>query len=555
MSPGQMEQFRSTLKADKILLGLLNAAAASGAVKHFAVQSADGQAIPTGHFNPTSGTVTLPASSFTPPTTRPSADLRAVLRIQSMVVALSSRQYEDETETKRLPCAEMIHNLQDTLNSSPHLAAEVKRAATTYAQDNTAPMILESFQILGPRAGAGVGGSYDSEHRALNLPSASLVVKGPHHPQGSYRPHDLTFVIGHEAQHGFNSAATARAVRTFDNDVHKVASTREEAHDYTQPVGRFIQSSRDDEAKAEIAGWNALHSRVQQSHPNMTLDDILNAAHDRAEDFLMRVGQDKSLPRSNIHLNPDLSMPFTPTNIAGMGENYFNRPSPLHKQPDDTRQVMTLGAKGIGDYPDFYGNWAVKIIAEAEQKSPTVHGKKPEVQINMEHLGLHEDVIEPLGLGLPSKRSLPYADTSRSPASRSHFDHTLDGPHQFSHVPESPINARPAPLMNSALHRELRDALPAETSPDRLAQIAWAVKKGGIEAGHIRTMDIEGERLMLTGLTPGTHAVIDLSTPPPPALESDNHFHALVERQMQRDLERQHELSQELRGPSMSLCR
>jgi hypothetical protein len=105
--------------------------------------------------------------------------------------------------------------------------------------------------------------------------------------------------------------------------------------------------------------------------------------------------------------------------------------------------------------------------------------------------------------------------------------------------------------VDSALHRELRNALPSETSQDRLAQIALAAKEGGIEAGHIRTMDVVGTNLMLTGVTPGTNACVDLASPPPPADVSNNQFNALSEQQQSQV--QQMQVTQQQAGPTMSL--
>ena len=91
---------------------------------------------------------------------------------------------------------------------------------------------------------------------------------------------------------------------------------------------------------------------------------------------------------------------------------------------------------------------------------------------------------------------------------------------------------------------------PAGVSDDRLAQIALAAKEGGIEAGRIRSMDIRGEHLLMTGTTPGTHAVVDLSTAPPPAEQSNQQFQVAVEQQAL-----QQQMSQQHSGPTMSLSR
>ena len=89
----------------------------------------------------------------------------------------------------------------------------------------------------------------------------------------------MTFVLGHEIQHGFNDAITDQATRTFLQDIHTQPQQQTAVHHYTDELRAYIQNARDDEAKAEIAGWNALLSRERQAHPNGSgLDLVLKGA-------------------------------------------------------------------------------------------------------------------------------------------------------------------------------------------------------------------------------------------------------------------------------------
>ncbi|MCF5992850.1 hypothetical protein L2230_25470, partial [Xanthomonas perforans] len=57
-------------------------------------------------------------------------------------------------------------------------------------------------------------------------------------------------------------------------------------HDYTSAAEKVIASNREDESRAEIAGWNATLSRVKGSTPQPTLEDIYRAAPGRMRDFI-----------------------------------------------------------------------------------------------------------------------------------------------------------------------------------------------------------------------------------------------------------------------------
>jgi hypothetical protein len=264
----------------------------------------------------------------------------------------------------------------------------------------------------------------------MNLVPESLATAQPGSGQRGYDPYDLTFVVGHEVQHGFNAQAAAQARAAFFTDVQTMAATPGPVHDYTALVERHIQSGREDEAKAEIAGWNALRSRVQHDHGSATLSNINVAAPSRAADFTeFRNGA--FVPHANVQLNSDLSMSQTPANVAAMGHNYFDRPTAAHLQPGDIRNAMALAHGGVEDYPNYYAGWAVAVIGAEERNTTHAHGASAQIQISMTHAGLYEDMMEKAGLNLaPSKQSIPYLDSSTQPAVPHRFDHTADGPHQ-----------------------------------------------------------------------------------------------------------------------------
>ena len=546
VTQGQVDQLRAALYADPGLLTSFNNAAASGTVKSFALEASPTQQIPSGRYDMMGNVVSLPSSSFASAGSMPTADLHSVLHVQAMVVEFAAKSYVDGAGAHTQVSPGMVANLQDTLNGSPVLASEIKRAAMTPDPADPKHRVLEALDIV--PSGAGVGGSYSSPHHTMNLPAASLQAQVPGSRVIGYNPYELSFVIGHEVQHGFNSLGAAKGRSDFIHDAQAIAATRSPVHDYTLAIEKYVQSGRDDEARAEVSGWNALQSRVRQENPNATLSDMYSVAQGRVGDFVERVNGQPLSPRPNVQLNADLTMSPTTSNVAAMGHNYFDRPTPSHMPAGDTRAPMNLG--GVSDYTNYYARWAVSTASWAEQSAPTIHGQKPQIVIDMAHAGLYEDMMERSGMNLgPSKQSVPYLDSSHVPATPHRFDHTSDGPNKNTYVPVS--QSPPLVEVDSALHRELRNALPSETSQDRLAQIALAAKEGGIEAGRIRTMDVVGTNLLLTGVTPGTNASIDLASPPPPADVSNSHFSALGEQQQSQV--QQMQVTQQQAGPMMSM--
>ncbi|WP_049623168.1 XVIPCD domain-containing protein [Frateuria defendens] len=525
VTPADVSALQAALSSDPDLTQRLDGAAVSGALHGFAPTPPGTPNAPNGNYDPASRIVALPSSAFGSAGTPPSADLHAVLRVQAMVVEFGGKSYSDGTGAMPPVTPDMLNNLQGTLNGSPALASEIQRAATTADPQAPSHRILESFAFTAP--GAGVGGSFNAPGHTMNLVSESLTTRGPH-TTGTYDKHDLTFVIGHEVQHGFNAQAAAQARATFVNDVRSLAATPGPVHDYTALVERHIQSGRDDEASAQIAGWNALQSRVQHDRGQATLASLDAAAPSRAADFIERRNGNFA-PHGNVQLNPDLSMPHTPANVAAMGHNYFDRPTAAHMLPGDTRNAMALGHNGVEDYPNYYAGWAVAVIGSEERAAAHGKGPAPQIQINMKHAGLYEDMMEKAGLNLaPSKQSIPYLDSSTQPATPHAFDHTADGPHQYQSVPVTPQRLDDPAHPDHALFQQARGHVVAldqslgrtpDVHTDQLASAAAVqARADGLQRIDQMALSTDGQRLWSVQTPPGrTDHLFDLRTSVPTA--------------------------------------
>lgn len=171
----------------------------------------------------------------------------------------------------------------------------------------------------------------------MNLPPIGLQTRTAANPGGSFNADSTTFVLGHEIQHSFNHAAKSQATSTFLSDIGNQAKVKGPVHDYTNELHAYIQAGREDEAKAEIAGWNALLSLKRQGNPNANgVDLMLTTTTSRTEDFIERdptSAVPKAIIRPGLAFNQDGSLSQTPGNIAAMGQHYFDRPSPVYAQP------------------------------------------------------------------------------------------------------------------------------------------------------------------------------------------------------------------------------
>lgn len=424
ITPDQEAQLRAAITQDANLLQHLNQDAANGQLKGFALRQASAAPNLTGTYDMASGVVTLPATSFQPAGTAPSADLTATLRVQDMSLRFAHTSYVDAANVTQPVTQDMVTNLQSTINGSPVLATEIKRAVTPPGHGQAAP--LQHFASL---SGTVAGGTYNPTNQTMSLPPSSLAV-----PPANFGSADLTFVLGHEIQHGFNAPSARLARNAAYAQAEQIAKDNNPINDYTAPIGAVIQSGREDEAKAQIAGWNALLSREQQKNPAANLTDMLaleNKPNDQTKRVLDFVTQNpvvsgQAQARSGLSFNTDGSMSMTAANVARMGQNYFDK-MPKGSPGIPPQQTTGIGFHGDSDYPNYYGAGAVgNVIAYDRAYAHPVNGVVPQMQINMGRLRLREDLMERNGITITQNPGTPqpYTDTSTNPPKAGLFQHT-----------------------------------------------------------------------------------------------------------------------------------
>ncbi|MBB4133010.1 XVIPCD domain-containing protein [Xanthomonas sp. 3075] len=441
VTPEQVAQLRSAVVADSQQLGLLNQDAQNGHLKAFALQGSTGQQNLAGSYDIQSGTVTLPAADFQSSGARHNPDLQATLRLQHMSIEFSQKTYLDASRATHPVTQDMVNNLQSTINGSPVLADEIKRAVMTTDKGDPPHKHLEHFDFIPP--GFTAGGTYSASSHSMNMPAARLQARSAANPNG-YDPNDMTFVLGHEIQHGFNAPERRLANAAFHNDAISIAKSTNPVHDYTRVFATSIQASRDDEAKAEISGWNALLSRQKQGNPSAGLPEMNALGNRRIEDFIVKPqGAGTTIqPRPGLSFDPDGQLQMSPKNVAAMGQHYFNRPDPTHAIPG--RNPIGIGDRGTSDYPNYYATSGVEHIVEYERKyARPIQGVMPAVTVNMASVGMKEPIIEAEGLDFgKNKAPFPYYDSSTTPPVLHHFDHTQDGSvnpaHDHKYVPVAP---------------------------------------------------------------------------------------------------------------------
>lgn len=194
-------------------------------------------------------------------------------------------------------------------------------------------------------------------------------------------------------------------------------------------------------------------------NPNAGLKEMQATQIDRVKDFIANhPSTGIVVGRPGLTFNQDGSLSQTSGNIAAMGQHYFDRPSPLYAQPgqrpvgigEHRNQAGQL--QPTADYANYYGTWGIEQILQAEDRANVLHqGARPRVTIDMAALGLKEHLIENEGLDRgQNKAPFPYHDSSTTPPTLHHFDHTQNGSVNPAHdhtyvpvVPSAPATIRP----------------------------------------------------------------------------------------------------------------
>ncbi|SDH45575.1 hypothetical protein [Variovorax sp. OV700] len=432
VTPVQEAQLRAAVASDALLLERLNQDAADSHLKGFALSHGGFGSNLAGTYEKSSGTITLPVGSFAPAGTAASADLSATLRLQDMSLRFAHSDYDDPVNTLCRPITqEMVNNLQSTINGSPALAREMKKAVTSPGPGLEAPL-----QHFAPLSGTVAGGTYNGNIKTMSLPPTSLSTR--------FDSVDMTFVLGHEVQHAFNHAAMTAASQSFNTETRQIAQGNTLAHDYTGAIGKLTQASREDEASAQIAGWNALLSQQQKTKPAAGLGSMLGTGNSRVEDFVERgAAPNSAQPRPGLTFNSDATLSQTPANIAAAGQYYFDKP-PRGTPGVPENQTTGIGFHGDSDYRNYYGAHAVGRAIDMERSyAQPINGHAPNMQVDMSRLGLREDLMERNGItiGKNPETPQPYNDTSQLPPAPHRFDHTntpAGMPNSHQHVPVVP---------------------------------------------------------------------------------------------------------------------
>ena len=406
--------------------------------------------------------------------------------------------------------------LREAIATSPLLAKQMDNAVERG--------LLQHVDLL--PEGATSGGSYNKASKTISLNPSTFSDK-----EVSAAIDTTTFFMGHEVEHAHLSGWLQIREQRFRNAVNNLALSGESPHDHTDNAMIMMKAYRSTETAAEVAGWNALQDRVRFTSENKQVDkqNLLQRAD--ASSPCVTTENEVAKLQPGLTLEPDGRLLLTdrPANNAAMFACFFNR-EPRH---------TGLGYLGRSDYPNYYGAGIVSEIAQIEHYHNGTDRGAPEIHLNLKKLGLDHDILKgnDINLGGPG-RTFSYVeidDKGRSMAYRQlkqpELSPTITVTPKAMTEPALGISTTDAPLFDA-----LRQRLPPETSPDRLAQIALAARHGGVTAGNLQAVDVDGQRLHVVSNVPGLRGSIDLASAPPPQAESLQQLQQL-DRKRARELE------------------
>lgn len=291
--------------------------------------------------------------------------------------------------TEELP-ADKRADVETAISSSPYLRQLMTEAVNAGT--------LKHIRMGAP--GANEGGHYDDSKRAIYLSPGTFsdpILKS----HTGIRIDAITSTLGHETGHALNAEQTRKNLYFVTSNItDQIRAAEGSVVDMTPMVGMYLRSSRQDEASAEIHGWNALASRIEHTkgHPP-SKGEILQRA-DPSTNCVEGSPKNPALA-PGIILDTDMQMSDTrlpkagPINLEPVAQCHFDKSQP------------NLGEGGAANYANYYAAYLIQQIAD-DTRDQTYPAR---VNLDMATLGLDKTQLESTGMRL-GEGGFYFTDTS-----------------------------------------------------------------------------------------------------------------------------------------------
>lgn len=285
----------------------------------------------------------------------------------------------------------------------------------------------------------------------------------------------LTEVMGHETMHGVLTKNRQQAMRDF-TDTYK--TLMQEAYDskgptvdLTEPVRKYLDHGRMDEALAEVAGLRALHSRIKHLNPSYSDADLESTLAETSTSRCITTKHGQSALAEGISYQALAKPPY----ING------------HELTRATEKCFydgkgTLGRHGDSDYRNYYGVDPIARIARDNSYLAEIR-RPPEIRINFAELGLDPRQLERNGLDLGNTDKIQIVDLGKNGFGDVQLRHTADST-EYSNRSSNRASTEPT-------HHDA----PALNTSDRVMLDQIRGKVGELDKANGRTFDETSERI------------------------------------------------------------
>lgn len=278
-------------------------------------------------------------------------DRAARQKLDAMLLDFEQRMRADDEDPGKV--------FSEVLADSPDLRASILR--TIESGD-----LLKFDAESDPR----FSGSYDHNDGTLRLSIGLLNEAGPKAPADERGPstNEVRFVSAHEIDHALSADAVRRLGEQFKERVAAIANTPS-PHDYTAVVKDYNNGLREREARAEIAGFNAVAAHVRRQDANANLGSLYQA-DGGLSNYIDRHGTEEPYTYAlipGLHIKPDLQLDEGKSLEAMAKQFYDSNPG----------------------YPARNIDWAFGEIYRQEATAQAANPGRPfpEIRINVQELG------------------------------------------------------------------------------------------------------------------------------------------------------------------------
>jgi len=231
-----------------------------------------------------------------------------------------------------------LRDVREAIYSSPYLVNVMKVAIDQ-----------QRLRHIGISDNPNESGSYDSVRGAIELNADVFEKKSQ-----KARFDEIVGVVGHETGHALMARSAELYTSEFAYSVEHAIREASRAGDLGVDISQFakfyVDSSRKNEALAELVSMNSLASRVSVQQGRFDKEDFLRRA-DAGTSCI-----ENGLLKSGINVNSDgYQLPG-----HGIDSPQIEKVAICHFD----NGANTLGRKGTSEYPDYYAAGALGIAAD-----------------------------------------------------------------------------------------------------------------------------------------------------------------------------------------------